>query len=109
MKNKKLPSIIILLILTAITVVFWVSFTIYRVFTKEEPVVVPLLVRIQPDVVEVALVAVQVEVQRVAVAVLVHEEMYAKPSMPLSIEYSLDCIVCGIENPPASRTKELCL
>ncbi|HLD92328.1 MAG TPA: hypothetical protein VI795_02930 [Patescibacteria group bacterium] len=41
MKNKKLPSIIILLILTAITVVFWVSFTIYRVFTKEEPVVVP--------------------------------------------------------------------
>src|SRR3989344_755879 len=76
---------------------------------EEPPVVVPLLVRIQPDVVEVALVAVQVEVQRVAVAVLVHEEMYAKPSMPLSIEYSLDCIVCGIENPPASRTKELCL
>ena len=55
---------------------------------EEPPVVVPLLVRIQPDVVEVALVAVQVEVQRVAVAVLVHEEMYAKPSMPLSIEYS---------------------
>lgn len=41
MKNKKLPSIVILLILTAITVVFWVSFNVYRVFTKEEPVVVP--------------------------------------------------------------------
>ena len=41
MKNKKLPSIVILLILTAITVVFWVSFTVYRVFTKKESVVVP--------------------------------------------------------------------
>ncbi len=76
---------------------------------EEPPVVVPLLVRIQPDVVEVALVDIVVEVQRVAVVVGVHEEMYAKPSMPLSIEYSPDCIECGIKNPPASRTKELWL
>lgn len=41
MKNNKLPSIIILLILTAITVIFWVSFTVYRVFTKEDAYVVP--------------------------------------------------------------------
>ena len=60
---------------------------------EEPPVVVPLLVRIQPDVVEVALVAVQVEVQRVAVAVGIHEETCEKPSVPLSIEYSPDCIV----------------
>ncbi|KKP47641.1 MAG: hypothetical protein UR39_C0003G0043 [Candidatus Woesebacteria bacterium GW2011_GWA1_33_30] len=38
MKNAKLPSLMILLILTTITVVFWISFTIYRVFTKESPV-----------------------------------------------------------------------
>lgn len=41
MKNKKLPSIVILLILTAITVVFWISFTVYRVFSKEKTIVVP--------------------------------------------------------------------
>jgi len=48
---------------------------------EEPPIVVPLLVGIQPDVVEVALVAIQVEVQRVAVAVGVHEEMCGKPSI----------------------------
>ena len=76
---------------------------------EEPPVVVPLLVRIHPDVVEVALAAIVVEVQRVAVAVPVHEETCAKPSVPLSIECSPDCIEYGIKNPPASRTKELCL
>jgi len=35
MKNKKLPSLINLLILTVICTVFWVSFNIYRVFTNE--------------------------------------------------------------------------
>lgn len=41
MKNKKLPNMVILLILTAITVVFWMSFTVYRVFSKEKVVTVP--------------------------------------------------------------------
>ena len=81
--------------------------TCARCEDEEPPVVVPLLVRIQPDVVEVALVAVQVEVQRVAVAITVHEEMCGKLSVPLPIEYSPGCIEFGIENPPASRTKEL--
>lgn len=40
-KNKKLPSIIILLILTAITAVFWISFSVYRVFTKPKPINIP--------------------------------------------------------------------
>lgn len=39
MKNK-LPSVIALLILTFITIIFWVSFNIYAVFTKKVPVVV---------------------------------------------------------------------
>lgn len=41
MKNKKLPSIVILLILTAITAVFWISFSVYRVFTKPKPINIP--------------------------------------------------------------------
>lgn len=40
MTNKKLPSVINLLILTAICAVFWVSFNIYRVFTNEPSPVV---------------------------------------------------------------------
>lgn len=39
-KKNKLPNFIILIILTLITVVFWVSFDIFRVFTtKAVPVV----------------------------------------------------------------------
>ncbi|EKE06363.1 MAG: hypothetical protein ACD_19C00016G0036 [uncultured bacterium] len=38
--QKKLPSIIILLILTLITILFWISFSIYSAFSnKPEPVV----------------------------------------------------------------------
>ncbi len=33
--KKKLPSIITILILTLITCVFWVSFSIYRVFSSK--------------------------------------------------------------------------
>lgn len=39
MKNK-LPSVITLIILTFITIIFWVSFNIYTVFTKKAPIVV---------------------------------------------------------------------
>lgn len=35
MKNNKLPSIVIIMILTLITVVFWLMFTIYRAFSTE--------------------------------------------------------------------------
>jgi len=41
MKNKKLPSVVILLILTAITAVFWISFSVYRVFTKPKSINIP--------------------------------------------------------------------
>lgn len=37
MKNK-LPNIVIILILTAITAVFWVFFNIYRSINQKEPV-----------------------------------------------------------------------
>ena len=67
----------------------------------------PLPARKQPDVVEVALVAIVVEVQRMPIAVDIHEELCGKPSIALSIEYSPDCIKFGIKNPTASRTKEL--
>lgn len=36
MKNNKLPSIVILLILTLITVVFWITFSIYRSFMERD-------------------------------------------------------------------------
>lgn len=36
MKKNKLPNIVILLILTTITLVCWISFSAYRVFTKED-------------------------------------------------------------------------
>jgi hypothetical protein len=50
MKKNKLPNIIILLILTAITVVFWVSFSVYRVFSEKPSETVPeeLLLEINP-------------------------------------------------------------
>ncbi len=41
MKNKKLPSIVSLMILTAITSVFWIMFSVYRSFTSEPEPVVP--------------------------------------------------------------------
>lgn len=34
MKNTKLPSLVVLMILTVITVLFWISFSIYRSFAK---------------------------------------------------------------------------
>lgn len=38
MKKNNLPNIIVLFILTLITILFWISFSIYRVFTtKPEP------------------------------------------------------------------------
>lgn len=41
MKNKKLPSIVSLMILTLITVIFWVTFTIYKSFAKPVTSIVP--------------------------------------------------------------------
>lgn len=41
MKNKKLPSIVALMILTLITAIFWMMFSVYRSFTKPAPVTVP--------------------------------------------------------------------
>lgn len=49
MKNKKLPSLIILMILTVITVLFWISFTIYQVFTNEPSSIVPEEIILQLD------------------------------------------------------------
>lgn len=49
MNKKKLPSVIILIILTAITVIFWISFNIYQVFTQEAESVVPNDVMLQID------------------------------------------------------------
>ncbi|AKM83040.1 hypothetical protein A2422_03630 [Candidatus Woesebacteria bacterium RIFOXYC1_FULL_31_51] len=40
MKNTKLPSVIVLLILTSITIVFWVFFNIYYVVSKKTPATV---------------------------------------------------------------------
>ncbi len=41
MKNKKLPSIVVLMILTLITAIFWMMFSVYRSFTKPATVLVP--------------------------------------------------------------------
>lgn len=41
MKKTKLPSAIVLMILTLITVIFWISFTVYRVFTTETKPEIP--------------------------------------------------------------------
>jgi hypothetical protein len=41
MKKKKLPSLVSILILTLITVFFWVAFDVYRLFTKPQDPVVP--------------------------------------------------------------------
>lgn len=37
MKSKKLPSLIILFILTSITVIFWIIFSIYHAFNNPKP------------------------------------------------------------------------
>ena len=37
MKNKKTPSIIKLSIFTLITSIFWIFFSVYRIFTEEAP------------------------------------------------------------------------
>lgn len=34
MKNSKLPSLVVLMILTVITVVFWIAFSVYRSFSS---------------------------------------------------------------------------
>lgn len=36
MNKNKLPSLVVLLILTLITVVFWIAFSVYRTYTTEE-------------------------------------------------------------------------
>lgn len=41
MKRNKLPSLIILMILTLITTLFWISFNIFRVFTRPIKIDVP--------------------------------------------------------------------
>ena len=41
MDKRKLPTFIVLMILTLITILFWISFSIYQVFTNNGPVVVP--------------------------------------------------------------------
>jgi len=41
MKKDKLPSIIILLILSLITALFWVVFSVYRAFTKPVAIDIP--------------------------------------------------------------------
>lgn len=41
MKNKKLPSIVVLMILTLITAVFWMMFSVYRSFTKPASISIP--------------------------------------------------------------------
>lgn len=41
MKSKKLPSIVVLMILTLITAIFWMMFSVYRSFTKPATVLVP--------------------------------------------------------------------
>lgn len=49
MNKKKLPSLIILIVLTSITILFWISFSIYQVFTKEASPIVPEEVILQID------------------------------------------------------------
>jgi hypothetical protein len=41
MKKNKLPSLIVLMILTLITTMFWIMFSIYRVFVTKTDIVVP--------------------------------------------------------------------
>ena len=41
MKKRKTPNLVTIAILTTITVVFWVFFSVYRVFTDEPSYAVP--------------------------------------------------------------------
>ena len=42
MNNKnKLPNLVVLMILTLITAIFWISFSVYRAFSVETSVTVP--------------------------------------------------------------------
>lgn len=63
---------------------------------EEPPVVVPVVPRVVPHVVDVARATVQVRPEEVAIAVSARPEMCEMPSMPLPIEYSPGCIVFGI-------------
>ncbi len=49
MKNKKLPSLVILMILSLITGMFWIVFNVYRVFTTKPAPAVPEEVIMQLD------------------------------------------------------------
>lgn len=49
MKKTKLPSVIVLLILTTITTLFWISFKIYRVFITDTTPDIPEEVIMQID------------------------------------------------------------
>lgn len=51
MKKEKLPSLVIILILTAITTLFWISFNIYQVFSTNENPIVPdeIIQKISPE------------------------------------------------------------
>ncbi len=51
MKKEKLPSLVIILILTAITTLFWISFNIYQVFSTDENPIVPdeIIQKISPE------------------------------------------------------------
>lgn len=58
MKKKKTPQIVTLLVLTLIVVVFWIFFSVYRVFAnKPSPIVppeviVPLDAKLDSDTLE---------------------------------------------------------
>lgn len=41
MKPPRVPSLVSIAILTAITLIFWAFFTAYRVFTTKPPLTVP--------------------------------------------------------------------
>lgn len=41
MNKEKLPSFVVLMILTTITILFWISFSIYQAFVKNSDPVVP--------------------------------------------------------------------
>ena len=49
MKKTKLPSLIVLLILTVITALFWISFSIYKVFVSDTVIDIPEAVITQFD------------------------------------------------------------
>lgn len=40
-KQTKTPSLVTIAILTAVTIIFWIGFGVYRIFTSEPPLPVP--------------------------------------------------------------------